>query len=116
MTSISIEEQRQEHAASLTRNLEKLTAALSADLRVQRVILFGSYLAGRRDLFTDLDVIVVMDSEQDFITRTGKLYLQLDLDVALDLLVYTPEEFEVMKHKIFLNHALKNSEVLYERG
>ncbi len=66
MTSISIEDQRQEHADSLTRNLETLTAALSADPRVQRVILFGSYLAGRRDLFTDLDVIVVMDSEQDF--------------------------------------------------
>jgi len=28
---------------------------------VQQVILFGSYAAGRRDLFTDLDVIVMAE-------------------------------------------------------
>jgi len=34
--------------------------------------------------------------------------------VATDLLVYTPEEFEDMKERRFLKHALKDAEVLHE--
>lgn len=40
---------------------------------VHKVILFGSYAKGRRDLFTDLDLIVVMDSRDDFVTRCAEL-------------------------------------------
>jgi hypothetical protein len=31
------------------------------------VILFAPYAAGRRDLLMDLDLLVVMSSEQDFV-------------------------------------------------
>ena len=40
---------------------------------VYKVVLFGSYAKGRRDLFTDLDLIVVMDSRDDFVTRCAEL-------------------------------------------
>jgi len=33
---------------------------------VVEVIVCGSYPAGRHDLFTDLDIIVVMESELNF--------------------------------------------------
>ncbi|MEJ5198384.1 MAG: nucleotidyltransferase domain-containing protein [Anaerolineae bacterium] len=57
---------RQQHVAALERNLTDLVAQLRAMPAVHRVILFGSYAAGRRDLFTDLDLLVIMDSSLDF--------------------------------------------------
>lgn len=82
---------------------------------VQKVILFGSYAAGRRDLLTDLDILVVMDSPLDFVARNVELARRLRAGVALDLLVYTPQEMEQMRDRPFLRHALKTGKVLYER-
>ena len=82
---------------------------------VERVILFGSYAAGRRDLFTDLDLLVVMSSEQDFVQRTADLYRLLAAGVDLDLLVYTPEEFDRQRERGLVRQALKTGRVLYEK-
>jgi predicted nucleotidyltransferase len=82
---------------------------------VEKVILFGSYGAGRRDLFTDLDLLVVMDTEKDFLQRTVDLYRQIQTDVDVDLLVYTPKEFESQALSGFVRHALATGQVLYEK-
>ncbi|MBN1888386.1 MAG: nucleotidyltransferase domain-containing protein [Thermoflexales bacterium] len=82
---------------------------------MEKVILFGSYAAGRRDLFTDLDVLVVMHSPLDFVSRCAALARHLQIGVALDLLVYTPQEMDRMRDRPFLRQALGSSKVLYER-
>ena len=69
--------QRQAHVQLLESALSQLTAQLRAMPEVQQVILFGSYAAGRRDLFTDLDIIVVMDSPLGFVERLAELYRRL---------------------------------------
>jgi predicted nucleotidyltransferase len=106
---------RAEYNRKLRKTLDKITNRLSAMPEVIKVILIGSYTAGRRDLFTDLDLIVVMDSEQDFIQRTAELYQKLEIDVDLDLLVYTQLEFEHMQERGFISHALKSGKVIYEK-
>jgi predicted nucleotidyltransferase len=79
----------------------------------ERIVLFGSYAAGRRDLFTDLDLLAVIPSEEPFVHRLASVYEQVAPKVATDLLLYTPEEFEQMKDRTFLRHALKTSQLLY---
>ncbi len=56
-----IGERRKVYRRALERALERLVAHLTADPAVQRIILFGSYARGRRDLRTDLDVLVVKE-------------------------------------------------------
>jgi len=107
--------ERQNYAEALERNLASLVRQLRRMPAVQQVILIGSFAAGRRDLFTDLDLVVVMDSPLDFVTRSAELGRRLQADVALDLLVYTPDEIERMRERPFLRHALKTGKVLYER-
>jgi len=75
----------------------------------------ASYAEGRRDLFTDLDIIVIMDSDMDFIQRTANLYQVLNVGVDLDLLVYTPDEFDIMRTRGFVRHALESGEVIYAK-
>jgi predicted nucleotidyltransferase len=112
---MALSAERERYVAALEQNLDNLVQQLSAISAVQRIILFGSYAAGRRDLFTDLDLLVVMDSPLDFVARGVELARRLRANVALDLLVYTPEEMERMRDRPFLCHALKTGKVLYER-
>jgi hypothetical protein len=56
-----------------------------------------------------------MESSHDLVTRTAQLYSALHPCVDFDLVVYIPEEFERMRKRGFLKHALKTSQVLYEK-
>ena len=112
----SFSTQREAYTAALARDLDGLVEQLSCIAEVQKVILFGSYAAGRRDLFTDLDLLVVMDSSLDFVARNAELARRLRAGVALDLLAYTPQEMEGLKDRPFLRQALAEGKVLYERA
>ncbi len=81
---------------------------------VRRVSLFGSYARGRADLFTDLDVLVVRETDESFVVRHRSLYRALALPVDLDLICYTPEEFEALRDRPFLREILRQEVVLYE--
>lgn len=82
------------------------------ELGARKVVLFGSYAAGCQDLFTDLDLFVVMDSSLPFVERTAWLYGQLAPRVACDILVYTPDEWGRMQDRSFVRDALRKGEVL----
>ena len=81
----------------------------------QRIILFGSHARGDCGPDSDLDILVVIDSDLDFVTRTADLARQLRAGVDLDLLAYTPQEMECISHRPFIQHVLKIGKVVYER-
>lgn len=111
----SLAKKRSAYRRSLENAFHRILAQLKSMPEVEMVILFGSYAAGRQDLFTDLDLLVVMTSTKDFVTRTAELYQQIQAGVDLDLLAYTPEEFEQQKNSRFMRYALKTGKVLYEK-
>jgi len=54
-----LDAERERYIAMLAEDLERLVQQLSNMPEVRQVIVFGSYAAGRRDLLTDLDLLVV---------------------------------------------------------
>jgi len=112
---LDLKRRRLEYRQNLENALESIIYQFSEMPEILKVVLFGSYAAGRRDLFTDLDLIVVMDTSQDFIHRTTELYRKLQTKVDLDLLVYTPDEFEDFRENGFLSHAIETGKVIYEK-
>ena len=115
MPALTLHERRVEYGQALDAALDKTLDHLIKMPEVEKVILFGSYAAGRRDLFADLDIIVVMETERDFVHRSAELYRQVPIDVDMDLLVYTPEEFERQRQGGFVGHALATGRVIYEK-
>lgn len=107
--------QRQAYQKDLRRALEQVVATLSALPEVERISLFGSYARGRADLFTDLDILVVLRTREPFGERLRRLYALLAVPVDMDLLCYTPDELEALKGSPFFRRLLSEEVVLYEK-
>ncbi len=105
---------RQEYRELLRRSAGGIAAKL-ATLDVEKISLFGSYARGRADLFTDLDVLVIMNTDKPFIERAGEIHSLLSLPVDVDVLCYTPQEFGRMCDTPFIKKILEDEVVLYEK-
>ncbi|OFW58581.1 MAG: hypothetical protein A2W01_02485 [Candidatus Solincola sediminis] len=103
------EKRKQQLEAELERAVEELK-----QLPVQQIILIGSMATDTPTALSDIDLIVIMETEDRFLDRLKVAYEKIKPAVAMDILIYTPEEFEEMSHtRPFLMHALKESKVLY---
>jgi predicted nucleotidyltransferase len=86
-------------------------------LGVEKIILFGSLSSGDVHKSSDIDLIIVKKTEKKFLERLEEFYNYLNPQVAVDILVYTPEEFEEMKkNNPFILTALKQGRIIYERN
>ena len=114
---ISLERRRQRHRERLAEAVKRIVDILAELPQVQQIILFGSYSRGQVDLFTDLDLLVVMDTQEDLLTRTVRLYRLLGgkIGIDLDLLVYTPQELKEARSG-FLQAILQEGKVIYARS
>lgn len=105
-------EERAKREEKLTSEAERIAGIL-----VQRgatlVVVFGSLARGAVGIASDLDMIAVMRSDLPFIKRLEALYAAIHPTVGLDLLVYTPEEFESMRERGFIRHVLAEGRVLH---
>lgn len=98
----------------LERELARIVPVLEAR-GAQRVILFGSLAREEAVWPGDIDLIIVLETQQRFLDRLGEMYRLLDCPLALDLLVYTPEEFAHMRHTSpLVRRAVQEGRVLYE--
>lgn len=103
-----------------------VTEALLADMthriveafHPEKVILFGSYAYGTPHLYSDVDLLIVMDSAERMPQRALRISRVAKVDfLPLDVLVYTPEE---LKHRqelgdFFVKEILERGKVLYQR-
>jgi predicted nucleotidyltransferase len=98
------------------RFLEDLFPLLRAQ-RAKAAYLFGSWARGSAGEGSDIDVIVVAPSARPEVERF-KDYLPAiaACPVGVDMLVYTPEEFERLRaeERPFLTHALEGAKRVYE--
>ena len=84
----------------------------SRDPSIKKIILFGSVARGDIRRGSDLDLIIVQETDKKFLARLEPFYR--DARIAMDILVYTPDEFAAMVEGIFLKNALRDGVVIYE--
>ncbi|MEW6686298.1 MAG: nucleotidyltransferase domain-containing protein [Candidatus Edwardsbacteria bacterium] len=84
----------------------------------EKIIIFGSYVCGGMDEYSDLDFVVIKKTKKRFIERLIEVLKLIDLDLGrVDVFVYTPEEFQKMieYESFFLENVLKEGKILYEK-
>lgn len=96
----------------LGRAVERLRGALDPEL----VILFGSRARGTATRRSDIDLLVVWETDESPLDRIGHLLgLLSDSPWPLEVLAYTPSELQRLRDRPFLRGVLREGEVLYER-
>ncbi len=59
--------------------------------------LFGSLALKETTPWSDIDILIITETEKSFIERPLDYQELFELGVTLDIIVYTPEEFEKVK-------------------
>jgi predicted nucleotidyltransferase len=111
--AVDLASRRQAYAQRLEDAAREAGETLAGVEGVRRVSVFGSFARGRRDLFTDLDLLVVWDTDKRQLDRLATLHRLLDEGVDLDLVCYTPAEFEALRESAFLRRLRAEERVLY---
>ncbi len=75
--------------------VRRLREALSST-DVQKAYIFGSLVSGKTHPWSDVDLILVVDSNEPFVERPRRFWNLLKLGLPLDILVYTPSEFRAL--------------------
>jgi len=98
---------RAQRRQKLEQELDRMLPLLKA-WGVHKVILFKLRMTSDRDL------LVVMETSKRFLDRLDELYCLLDPKIALDLLVYTPDEFYRLREtNPLVRRAIAEGRVLY---
>ncbi len=82
----------------------------------QRVVLHGSLARGDWNRASDIDLIIVKETDLSFTKRISEVIDLCDTTMNVEPLVYTPEELAAMLEagNSFLEKALRQGKVLYE--
>ena len=87
---------------------------------IRAIIVVGS--RARRDSpadeWSDLDLVIIQETQVPFLDRIRKVLDLLKPTVGVDLLVYTPDEFEQLsRERAFVRQEIVGKgRVIYERG
>jgi len=91
--------------------------ALLRAIRPERVVLFGSHATGSASRDSDLDLCVVLETDEDFFRRCVRVQNAIPRGpFPVDVVAYTPEEMRANRDLPFFRAILAQGVTLYERG
>lgn len=105
-------------ARDLPADLEWLVERIRDGYEPEKIILFGSLARGDTHEWSDIDLIIVKDTEMSYGERVKSLTpLIQDRLIGADILIYSLTEYERARDRgsAFLREAERDGRVLYER-
>jgi predicted nucleotidyltransferase len=98
--------------------LDEIVRRIVQTVDPDKIILFGSYAYGQPQNDSDLDILVILQSDKPRWQRSVPVYNSLrGLLIPKDVLVYTPEEVEEWSEvpEAFITTVIRKGKVLYEK-
>jgi len=101
--------------------LEKLVNFIASEYSPEKIILFGSYGTEREKENSDIDLLIIKNTNKRFVDRvvelTDLIIGRFGFEYRVEPLIYTPEEFRKAKkiNSIFIRAVLSKGVVLYEK-
>jgi len=101
------------------QTINDIVQAIIENFEPEKILLFGSYGSGKPTPDSDLDLLVIMESDLPRYKRAVPIRMLFrPMPCAMDILIYTPAE--VAKWKGTVNHiiteAFRSGKVVYERA
>lgn len=83
----------------------------------EKIYLFGSWARGEGDDLSDVDLVVIKKTKTPFLLRLREAVKFLPVKIGvIDILVYTPEEFDRMSKQgnAFAEMILEEGQLIYD--
>ncbi len=111
-------EQNTSRRAVLEAELKRFLPLLREHYDPERILLFGSLVTGETGDWSDIDLVIMKETNRRFLDRTKEVMQLLKPRVGVDILVYTPAEFtQLCQERVFVREEIAaKGKVLYERG
>jgi predicted nucleotidyltransferase len=102
----------------LDEEMNRCLSMLTEQGSPEKIILFGTLANGAVHEWSDIDLVIVERTQLPFFQRIKKLRKLLKPRVGMDIMVYTPEEFDRLcaERPFFKEEIISKGEVVYERG
>lgn len=102
--------------AQLANELNRWINILKEQYRPLKIIVFGSYANNTVREWSDVDMVIIKETDRRFLDRIDEVLTLLQPKVGIDLLVYTPEEFKdlTLKRRFFREEIISRGRVVYE--
>ncbi len=103
------------------KELDKLSKQIIEKYRPEKIVLFGSLAEGNLREGSDIDLLVIKESDKDYWERAEEIAGILGdvrLDVPKDVLNITPKE---LRHRLsvndcFMGKIINKGKVIYEKA
>lgn len=110
--------QSPERKKNIELELARFIEILKTSANLLKIILFGSVASGNIHQWSDIDLVIIEDTNLSFYERIKRIRKLLRPRIGTDLMVYTPVEFEFLceKKPFFKNEIVGRGKILYERA
>ena len=102
----------------VAQSLPLVVNRIATELDPEKIILFGSYTYGKPTPDSDVDLLVIMETQKEGSERTWEVArLLIPRPFPVDILVRTPTEIQsdFAKGDFFIKEIVTQGKVLYER-
>ncbi len=96
--------------------IQRVTQQVVAQCHPQKVILFGSYAYGTPTADSDVDLLVVLDTDEPQLHVAARIAAAIDHPFPIDILVRTPKELQaaIQRNGVFAQEVAARGITLYE--
>ena len=85
----------------LIKKLKEFRKKIEKEYNLKNMILFGSRAKNKHKKDSDVDLIIVGEfNGEKNLDRAPPLYIYWEIDLPVDFLCYTPQEFNKLKNQI----------------
>ena len=91
---------------------------IAKQFKPDKIVLFGSHAKSNSNYASDVDLLVIMDTDQSTWDLTVEISLALKHSFPMDIIVRTPQEIarRLQQGDFFIQSIMENGKVLYERA
>lgn len=90
----------------LMDELERVRQYCRMEPSIRQILVFGSYATGDVHEWSDLDLVIIQDTEAPFLDRSMSLVLAIRPKAGIQFLVYTPKEARELIQRPFFRHEI----------
>ena len=100
--------------------IDEILKIIIENYKPEKIILFGSYAYGNPNEYSDLDLLIIKDTDLPRYKRAREIRKHLwgIIDIPKDIIVYTQDEIDDWKEveEAFITSVVKEGKVLYENN